>query len=181
MNFIEIIDFVTFYGVDVAVLGILTSALTQVLKTTVFKNAPNKLYAFLPVIIGILLYSLCSLLTHGFNFEGLGLVLEKGFSVGAAATVIYVVCEQFTRGNLKLPTAEQVVEAMIADCIEADRLSAVAQKIEDEFDSSDLQSASERIAATLCENAVGEADSESFAALSLLIAQTLARIKVYSK
>lgn len=177
MTYIEIIDFITFYGVDVAVLGILTSALTQILKTTFLKNASNKLYAFLPVIIGTVLYAAYAFISHGFCVDNFAYVLEKGFSVGAAATVIYVVYEQFTCGKLKLPTTVQVVEVMIASCIEAEKLNSVAQKIEDEFDGSDLQSAAEKITVTLCENSQGEADKESFAAISLLIAQTLVRIK----
>lgn len=175
MNFIKIIDFITFYGVDVAVLGILTSVLTQILKTTVLKNAPNKLYAFLPVIIGVLLYAVYALATK--SFYDFGTILEKGFSVGAAATVIYVIFEQFTRGNVRLPSAEKVVEAMIADCIDAEMLSSVAKKIEDEFDCSDLQSSTERIAEVLLESSQGEADEQGFTALAMLIAQTLARIK----
>lgn len=175
MNYIEIIDFITYYGVDVAVLGILTSALTQILKTTLLKNAPNKLYAFLPVIIGILLFTVYALITR--SFENFGVVLEKGFSVGSVATVIYVVYEQFTRGSIKLPTAEKVIEVMIADCIETEKLSAVARKIDEEFDGSDLQSAAQTIAKTLCEYAQGDADEHSFEELSMLVAQTLARIK----
>lgn len=180
MTYIEIIDFITFYGVDVAVLGILTSALTQILKTTLLKNAPNKLYAFLPVIIGTVLYIVYTMLAHlsfSYAFENMGVMLEKGFSVGAAATVIYVICEQFACGNVKLPTAKSVVEVMIADYIEAEKLNTVAQKIENEFDCSDLKLSAERIAATLCDSSQGEADAQDFAALSLLIAQTLARIK----
>lgn len=97
---------------DVAVLGIFTTALTQLLKTTLLKNAPNKLYAFLPVIIGSVLYAVYTMLTHMsfcYAFENIAYVLEKGFSVGAAATVIYVVCEQFAKGKNTLRSATQDV------------------------------------------------------------------------
>lgn len=107
MTYIEIIDFITFYGVDVAVLGILTSVLTQILKTTLLKNAPNKLYAFLPVIIGTLLYAAYALLTQDFCGGNFAYVFEKGFSVGAAATVIYAVCEQFAKGKAPIQAEEQ--------------------------------------------------------------------------
>lgn len=180
MTYIEIIDFITFYGVDVAVLGIITSAFTQILKTTLFKNAPNKLYAFMPVIIGTALYAIYAILANWnfcYVFENMAYVLEKGFTVGAAATVIYVICEQFARGSVNLPTSKKVVEAMIADLVDGEILNTVAQKIVEEFDGSDLKSAAERISATLCKYAQGEVVAEDFAAISLLIAQALARVK----
>ena len=176
MTFTEIINFVTFYGVDVAVLGILTSVLTQLLKTTILKNVPNKLYPFIPVIIGTVLYAVYTLIFNGFCANSLANVFEKGFSVGAAATVIYVVCEQFTGGKLKLPAAGKVVEAMIADCVDVENLNTVAKKIEEDLDCSDLQTSAERINKTLLEYAQGDADESDLQALSLLIAQTLARI-----
>lgn len=173
--------FITFYGVDIAVLGVATCILTQLLKTTLLKKAPNKLYAFLPVILGSVLYAVYTMLAHMsfyYPFENIGLVLENGFSVGAAATVIYVVCEQFVKGksSSKSMTAE-VVASMIADFVEEEKLGTVAQKIDDEFDGSDLQSAAQTIARTLCECAQGDADEHSFEELSLLVAKTLARIK----
>lgn len=181
MTFIEIMRLFTFYGVDIAVLGIATSALTQLLKTTILKNAPNKLYAFLPVIIGNVLYAVYTMLAHMsfcYVFENIGYVLENGFSVGAAATVIYVVYEQFVRGKsaTRSVTAD-VVAAIIADWVEPEKLDEVAQKIEDEFDSSDLQSAAQTISKTLYEYAQGDADKDSVEELSVLVAQTLARIK----
>lgn len=180
MTNIEIIDFITFYGVDIAVLGIITCAFTQIFKTTLLKNASNKLYAFLPIIIGIVLYAVYSMIANlnfCYAFENLAYVIERGFTVGAAATIIYTICEQLSRGNVSLPTVTNVVEAIVADYVEAEKVSVVAQKIVDEFDCSDLKSAAEWIAATLCKYAPGEAATEDFAAISLLIAQTLARIK----
>ena len=57
MTFIEIIDTFTFYGVDVALLAMLTAAATQRLKMTLFKNAKKKLVTFLPFMIGTLFYA----------------------------------------------------------------------------------------------------------------------------
>lgn len=181
MTFIEIMRFITFYGVDIAVLGIVTCVLTQLLKTTLLKKAPNKLYAFMPVILGSVLYAVYTMIAHMsfcYAFENIGSVLENGFTVGAAATVIYVVCEQFTRKkNSSLSTAASVVAAMIADSVEEEKLNAIAQKIDDEFDSSDMHSAAHTIARTLSECAQGDADERSFEELSILVAQTLARLK----
>ena len=173
--------FITFYGVDIAVLGIATCVLTQLLKTTLLKNAPNKLYAFLPVILGSVLYAVYTMIAHMsfcYAFENLGLVLENGFTVGAAATVIYVVCEQFARGkSSSMSVTAYVVAAMIADFVEPEKTDEIAQTIVDGFDCSDLQSAAKTVADTLCGFAQGDADEDSIKELSALIAQTLARIK----
>lgn len=130
LTYIEIIDFITFYGVDVAVLGIITSVLTQILKTTLLKNAPNKLYAFLPVIIGTVLYAIYSLLSHGLGCGDFAIALEKGFSVGAAATFIYAIYEQFARGKSKLPTEENVENAENCDGVDDEKLNTDEQKSE---------------------------------------------------
>lgn len=179
MTYIEIIEFITYYGVDIVVLGIITCAFTQILKTTLLKNAPNKLYVFLPVFIGIVLYALYTILSQlsfSYAYENLAYVFEKGFSVGAAATVLYVVCEQFARGSVSLPTTKKVIEAMIADYVETEKLNVVAQKIKEEFDGSDIKTSADKIAATLCEYTHG--NIEDFAALSMLIAQTLERVNL---
>ena len=181
MTFIKIMHFITYYGVDIAVLGIATCLLTQLLKTTLLKKAPNKLYAFLPVIIGCVMYAVYTMIANMsfvYAFENFGLVLENGFAVGAAATVIYVVCEQLFRGKStsKSVTCE-VVAVMISGYVEDEALDTVAKMIDEEFDSSDIESSAQAIFNTLCEFAQGEADEQSYNELAILIAQTLARIK----
>ena len=181
MTFIEIIDLFTLYGVDVVVLGIVTSALTQILKTTIFKNAPNKLYAFLPVIIGTMLYVVYSMLTHmsfEYALENLAYLLDKGFSVGAAATVIYVICEQFMKGTSSHNLTDiSVVAAMIGELVDSEKLNTVAQMIVNGLDLTDLHKAACSIETVLRENAQGDAEAEGFAAVSVVIAKTLAKIK----
>ena len=180
MTFIEIIDLFTYYGVDVAVLGIITCALTQILKTTILKKAPNKVYAFLPVVIGTVLYFAYALLTH-LSFEyaiaNATLILDKGFTVGCAATLIYVVCEQFMKGGIPSTPAQNVVAAMIADFVDGEKLDEVSKKIADEFDVADLRSAAQRIENTLCESCTGDAAAKELNTVALLIAGMLAQIK----
>lgn len=181
MTFIEIIDLITFYGVDVAVLGITTSALTQILKLTLLKSAPKKLYTFLPLITGVLLYTVYCMLAHAsFNyaFENLAYILERGFSVSAVATIVYAVYEQFVRGqSVKLPTAEMIVAAMVTDLIEPEKLNTVVQNIDKALESSVEGEAVEAVARILFENAQGDADMESFRTVAMLISETLARLK----
>lgn len=175
LTFVEIIDLFTFYGVDVVIIGAITCVLTQILKTTVLKNAPNKVYAFLPVVIGTLMYFAYAMLTHlSFEYavQNFTFLLDKGFTVGGAATIIYVICEQFVRGGSSLPTAQKVVAAIIKNCVDSQKLNDVARKIYDEFDATDLDGAAKQIANTLSESA-GDADAEEFLDLAVLVANTL--------
>ena len=181
MTFIEIIDLFTFYGVDVVVLGIVTCALTQILKTTILKNAPNKVYAFLPVIIGTALYAAYAALAH-FSFdyalENAAYLLDKGFAVGACATVIYVICEQFAKGKTPTrPTAQNVVAAIIKGSVDSEKIDTVAKDIADGFDATDKEAATKRIENALCEAVQGDADAQELSALAYILANTLAQIK----
>ena len=73
---------------------------------TVLKNAPKKLFVFLPFALGIVLYAiyraLVTLSAEPFT-TGLAATVEGGFACGCAATLYYVVYEQFFR---KRPTAD---------------------------------------------------------------------------
>lgn len=116
MNYIEIIELITFYGVDVIVLAAITSAVTQALKNTLFKNADRKIVTLLPFVIGIILYTVYTLLSRlSFDFLAANWVstLEGGFSVGASATILYVLYEQFIRGV----TSASATQAAIAEIL----------------------------------------------------------------
>ena len=116
MTFFEIIDLITFYGVDVVVLGMATSALTQILKTTILKNAQKKWYTFLPFVIGVIIYVLYAIVSR-VNFiyavENFPVVFEQGIKTGAAATVIYVVYEQFAMGKTSFSLTENAIATFL--------------------------------------------------------------------
>ena len=106
MSAIQYLSTFRLYGWDVLLLAGGVTLLTSLLKKTVLKNAPKKLFVFLPFALGIVLYaiyrSLVTLSAEPFT-TGLAATVEGGFACGCAATLYYVVYEQFFR---KRPTAD---------------------------------------------------------------------------
>ncbi len=100
MSAIQYLSAFRLYGWDVLLLAGAVSLLTALLKKTVLQNAPKKLYVFLPFALGILLYAvwraLVTLSAEPFT-TGLAATLEGGFGCGCAATLYYVIYEQFIR------------------------------------------------------------------------------------
>ncbi len=147
MSVIELYGVLHRYGVDVLLLALGVTVLTSILKKTVMKSVNRKVFVFLPFGLGILLYGIYSLLGKGelsFTAEGLSAILEGGLSAGCAATLYYVVYEQFLRGKLKadplLPLLECVPEARRTEASAAlssavrglegeGRLSAIAEQL----------------------------------------------------
>ncbi len=88
------------FGADVLLLALGVTLLTSLLKKTVMKNCNKRVFVFLPFAIGIVVYAvfaaLVSLSADPFTKDLLQTV-EKGFSCGLAATLYYVVYEQFLR------------------------------------------------------------------------------------
>ena len=89
MTVVEIIDFVTLYGVDVVALAAVTAAVCAILKKTLLKDA-ERLDAFMPYIIGSALYAAYAAAAHGslaFLCDNMCEVISRGFAVGALATM----------------------------------------------------------------------------------------------
>lgn len=88
------------FGADVLLLALGVTLLTSLLKKTVMKNCNKKAFVFLPFAIGLIVYAafsaLVTLSADPFT-KNLTETLEKGFSCGLAATLYYVVYEQFIR------------------------------------------------------------------------------------
>ncbi len=94
------------YGADILLLAAGVCLITALLKKTVLKNCPNKVYVFLPFLIGIVLYAAYRAIVtwSALPFtEGIAATLEGGLGCGSAATVYYIFYEQFIRkGKTKL-------------------------------------------------------------------------------
>lgn len=176
MTYFEITDLFTLYGVDVAVLGIVTCAITQILKTTLLKKAPNKIYTFLPFIIGCVLYFCYFAAVNRsamFALENFARVFERGLSVGAAATMVYVIYEQFVRGAKKGKDAKTVaIEFLLEGYFEGEKLDTVAQNLAG--CGADGNAAEEK-AAEILASAAGDLSAGEIKALSRLVAKTLAQ------
>ena len=87
---------------DVLLLALGVNLFTSLLKKTVLKNAPKKVCVFLPFVLGVLFYGAFRMLTAldaSPLLEEPGMLVERGISCGSAATIYYVIYEQFFRGR----------------------------------------------------------------------------------
>ncbi len=96
------------FHADTLLLALGVSLLTSLLKKTVLKRLPHRLYVFLPFVLGVALFTAYRAIGTGgeLNFPSeLTEILEGGFASGCAATLYYNVYEQFVR---KKPNEETV-------------------------------------------------------------------------
>lgn len=105
------------YGADVLLLALGVTLVTSLLKKTVLKNASRKIFVFLPYLLGLLLYCAYRMITTQSASpvtQDFLATAEGGFAVGCAATLYYVVYEQFFRAkkdtvNALTPLLEGIV------------------------------------------------------------------------
>lgn len=106
MTILQYLSAFRLFGGDVLVLGLAVTVGVSVLKKTVLKNVTKKLYVLLPFILGAIVFAAYRCLAEC-SFAPLTAALcktmEGGFACGCAATLYYVVYEQFLR--VKLPAA----------------------------------------------------------------------------
>ena len=88
------------FGADVLLLALGVTLITSLLKKTVMKSCNKKVFVFLPFAIGLVVYAayaaLVTLSADPFT-KNLVETVEKGFACGLAATMYYVLYEQFIR------------------------------------------------------------------------------------
>ena len=104
MTIISYLSAFRLYGADVLILAAGVTIVTALLKKTVFKNRTKKLYVVLPFFIGLLFYTVYQLITAWSVApltKELTATIEGGFACGCAATLYYVVYEQFFRPQNK--------------------------------------------------------------------------------
>lgn len=88
------------YGADVLLLAAGVTLLCGLLKKTVLKNCPNKAYVFLPFLIGLVLYAAyraLSMWSVAPLTTEIGSTVEGGLECGSAATMYYILYEQFVK------------------------------------------------------------------------------------
>ncbi len=100
MTILQYISAFRLFGGDVLVLGLAVTIAVSVLKKTALKNAPKKLFVFLPFALGTIVFAafrcLAELSAAPLTSD-LAATFEGGFACGCAATLYYVVYEQFLR------------------------------------------------------------------------------------
>ena len=117
MTAVQLVNVLRHFGLDVLLLALGVTLITSILKKTVLKSFPNKVYVFLPFLLGLILYATyrCLALWSISPLTGdIRTTVEGGLSCGSAATLYYVVYEQFFRRkktivNPLLPLLEGIV------------------------------------------------------------------------
>ncbi len=138
MSFVQLVSAFRLYGADVLLLALGVTLLTSLLKKTVMKTVNKKVFVFLPFALGFAVYAAYRILVT-FSLtpitDDLLLTLESGFGCGCAATLYYIVYEQFLRGkftaNPLLPLLDFVPEAKREEAANA-LLSGTKGKSEEE-------------------------------------------------
>lgn len=179
MTVFEIIDAFTFYGIDVILLAAATSITVQILKSTLLKRLSRKLLTFLPFIIGTLFYATYAAVKNLSLYYLLAeyvSVLEHGISVGALATLLYVLYEQFVRERNSLSATEGVISTLIAGYVPDDSVEAVAKSISEAIERDVTGSGAKRAAEILTKNSREGVTERDIALLSKLIIETLAHL-----
>ena len=179
MSFIRIFSTFTFYGIDVAALALVTAVLTQLIKKTLFKRAQKKLVTFLPFMLGTLFYAIYAAvrnLSILYLVEEYVSVLEHGFSIGAAATLYYVMYEQFVRIKDNLSATEKVISTLIEGYVPSDSVEAAARAVAEAIERDVTGNGALRAQEILAQFAEGEITERDLQLLSKLIIETLAHL-----
>lgn len=179
LTIIEIIDAFTFYGMDVIMLASLTAITVQIFKLTFLKKVKRKALTFLPFFLGTLFYAVyASLIRMDIKYllTEYVEVLEHGISVGAIATLLYVMYEQFVRDKKSVSAAEGVIAALIEGYVPTENVEKVAALIAEAIEKDVTGDGAKRAAEILAENSGEEATETDIRLLSKLIIETLAHI-----
>ncbi len=123
MTIMELPGVMESYGADVLVLGIVVCLVTGALKK-IIPSGCKKYLTFAPFVIGCVSYGVFMLFTGKNHSLFSGETVVKGLQCGAAATIYYVLFEQFVRGkktglyNIKELTVAGILKDMVAeDCL----------------------------------------------------------------
>lgn len=176
---IKIIDAFTYYGLDVVLLAMLTAGTVQLFKATFLKKMPKKLMTFLPFAVGILFYAIYAGLVNMsiyYLLEEHVSVIEHGVSVGSAATLLYVLYEQFVREKDNLTPSASVVATLIAGYVPSERVEEAAQKIAEAIQRDVTGDGALRASEIIAENAEEGISEQDIKLLSKLIIETLAHV-----
>lgn len=184
LTILKIIDAFTFYGLDVVLLAALTATVVQICKVTFLKNVKKKLLTFLPFAVGTVFYAIYAGLVNWsvtYVLTEYVSVLEHGVSVGAAATLMYVMYEQFVRDGKTSSATEGVISTLIEGYVPTDSVENVAKQIAEAIERDVTGNGATRAAEILKENCNEELTERDLVLLSKLIIETLAHINATQK
>ncbi len=116
MDFLQFFGYIRQFNADVAIIGAAVWGINLLLRKTVLKNfKKSKLAAFLPFLLGTLLYTAYTAAVSGPAGMDWNSALSAGITCGSLATVIQVVYEQFTTGGKSLDIRAACVKALLSD------------------------------------------------------------------
>lgn len=183
MNYFNIVNTLTYYGVDIAFLSAATCAIVQIAKKTFLKNCQKKILTFAPFVVGTLLYAIYAVISRldiGYIISSFHEVSERGFTVGALSTVVYVWYEQFIRRNDGTNRNEAVISTLIAGYVPTDEVESVAKRIAEAIQQDVTGDGAKKTAEILLASSEEGITEKDITLLSKLIIETLAHINVQS-
>lgn len=134
MSIVQLFGAFRAYGADVLLLAFGVTLTVSLLKKTVMKNLPKKVFVFLPFAVGLVYYAVFRAIVTAsaapFTDE-IERTLEGGFACGCAATLYYVVYEQFFRGK-NVPPLYPLLEGIVPE----DKREEAAKALSDCYASS---------------------------------------------
>ena len=179
MSFIQIFSTFTFYGLDISLLALLTVTVTQVIKKTVLKNAQKKLITFIPFMLGTLFYAVYAGLRHlsfCYILNEYVSIMEHGISVGAVATLFYIMYEQFVRVKSGLSETESVIATLIEGFVPTDSVEEAAKEVAKAIERDVTGNGATKAQEILAEYSHGEADERDLQLLAKMIIETLVHL-----
>ncbi len=179
MTIVQILDLFVFYGIDTVLLASLTAICVQLLKISLFKRMQNKLYTLMPFVIGTLFYAVYASVIHAdwaYVLKEYVSVLEHGVSVGALATLEYVLYEQFVREKPKTDAMESVIQTLIEGYVPTNQVEQTAKSIADAIAKDVTGAGATKTADILKDNVSEQVSEKDIQLLSKLIIETLAHL-----
>lgn len=133
MTIVQFINAMNRYSVDVLALALLVCLLTSVVKKVV-PQSYKKYITFVPFILGILVFAGSMYLNKAALQEIFSCSTAlKGLECGAAATIYYVLYEQFIRGKTSLAglagSKEMAVAGILSEYVEQNKLAGLSKYI----------------------------------------------------
>jgi hypothetical protein len=158
------------------ILALGVTLVCSLLKKTVLKNAPKKIFVFLPFLIGFVFYAVyCAIATGSFTplTEDLLLTAEGGFACGCAATLYYVTYEQFFRKRTQVGTP---IDRLLEGVVPEEKRSEAAQAIVEDFAQAPQTERFFRVEAILNEYADVSLSQAEIIACAKIVTEVLAQL-----
>ena len=183
LSYYNIVNTLTFYGLDIALLSAATCAIVQIAKKTFLKNCQKKILTFAPFITGTVLYAIyfaVSRLNISCLLSSFHEISERGFTVGALSTVVYVWYEQFIRNKDSASRNEGIISTLIEGYVPTDEIESVAKRIAEAIEQDVTGDGAKKTAEILLSNTGEGVTERDITLLSKLIIETLAHVNVQS-